>query len=61
MRIEIEFDTDNAAFVESGDAFAEPARLVRGVSERLAEGFTSGELRDYNGNRVGTWAITSTV
>jgi hypothetical protein len=53
MTITIKLNTDNAAFSDSKDA--EVQRILR---VWLAEGATSGKLRDYNGNTVGTVTIT---
>jgi hypothetical protein len=33
----------------------ETTRLLREVADRLEEGWTEGQLRDLNGNRVGQW------
>lgn len=51
-------ETTNAAFTEDGDACGELSRLLRGVSERVEEGVTSGLIRDTNGNRVGSFETT---
>lgn len=53
MKIMIEFDTDNAAFENDRDT--ECARILRLVADRIANGETSGRLRDINGNDIGTW------
>lgn len=45
----------NAAFEE--DPGAELARILREAAERLEQGETAGNLRDFNGNAVGSFAI----
>lgn len=59
----IEFRTDNAAFREEdedgGDrlCFDEVATVVRGIADKIADGFTSGPVMDTNGNCVGDWSL----
>lgn len=56
MRIEIEFDTDGAAFERS--PCGEPARIIHSVAYQVHAGESEGRLSDADGNDVGTWAIT---
>lgn len=50
----LEFATDNAAFEVP---FAEIARILRDVAERIERGAVSAPVRDINGNTVGAFAI----
>lgn len=49
------FKIDNDAFVDGRDA--EIARILRDVADRLDEGQSGGNVRDYNGNTVGDFGI----
>lgn len=51
----LSIDTDNAAFGD--DASHEVSRLLDEASEQMKNGFTSGYLRDVNGNSVGHWSL----
>ena len=53
----IEFATDNAAFDDHPQY--EVARILRMAADRVADGNTSGQVRDGNGNTVGTWEFTA--
>ena len=63
MTISIEIQTDNSAFSDSnGDEneqakLAEVARILRIVTSQIESGDDHGTCRDYNGNKVGNWAI----
>lgn len=67
MKITVEVEMNNAAFSESeggqGASGSEVARILHGLAERVDESDLadrdSGFLMDYNGNRVGSWAVTS--
>lgn len=48
-------ETDNDAFVVGGAG--ELARILSTVAQRVADGETSGSVRDACGNTVGTWAV----
>lgn len=49
-------DTGNAAF-DGDNLHAEIARILRTVADVVAHGQTSGVVRDYNGNSVGSWSL----
>lgn len=49
----VRFDTDNAAFEESGEL--EVAEILIAIGERVRYGDTSGFVMDVNGNTVGRW------
>lgn len=49
-------DCDNAAFEE--EPASELARCLRAVADAVADGDTSGSVRDINGNTVGSWAVS---
>lgn len=55
MKIEININTDNAAFQEEKDQEVE--RLLLEAVNKITDGFGHGYLRDYNGNRVGEFNI----
>ena len=51
-------NTDNAAFGEDDQSRAmEIARILVEVSAEIRNGEECGTLRDYNGNKVGTWTL----
>lgn len=52
----IEIDSENAAFSE-GEAAYEISRLIRETADKVEEGYTSGFLTDYNGQRAGHWSL----
>lgn len=43
-------------YAPTGDAVAD---LLTGAAQNLRDGFTSGYLRDANGNTVGAWHLTT--
>ena len=51
MKISIEFDTDNAAFIDNPD---EAGRILRQLASEVSEN-GSGLIRDHNGNGIGSW------
>lgn len=53
---QLTIQTDNAAFGQHNDAH-EIARILRAVADRLEQGDTGGNARDYNGNSVGEWFL----
>ncbi len=68
MKLIIEIDTDNAAFTAPNNGHmdnimargAECARILRVLSDEegfLNNGYLSGQLRDLNGNMVGTYSF----
>lgn len=48
----LKFDTDNAAFEDTGLAH-ESARILRDVADRIENGAAIGTVRDVNGNTIG--------
>lgn len=62
MNIEVSFnlsiESANAAIVEE-PALA-IADILSDVKRTLSDGYTSGMVTDYNGNRVGTWKLDTT-
>jgi len=50
--IHVEFETENAAFVD-GNRDEETARILRDCADEVAAGRYSGPLHDLNGNTVG--------
>lgn len=53
MALQIEFDTDNAAFAD-GAAY-EIRRRLREIADKIELGLTYGVIFDGNGNRIGAW------
>ena len=53
--MEIQFDTDNAAFADCGEY--EAAQILESIARRLRDGERSGLIRDTNGNSIGEWSI----
>ena len=49
----VQFDTDNAAFVDDPD---EVRRILRALAAECRRG--SGPIRNINGKRVGSWEWT---
>lgn len=59
MTITIKINTENAAF-EGPNKDTEIARLMQKIADRFSEGgsdYAKGNLRDYNGNTVGTVTV----
>ena len=52
--LKIEFETDNAAF-EDNDIYLETVEILERITRRIANGETSGNVRDTNGNRIGIY------
>lgn len=65
MKLHLTMTVDNAAFFdeENGRDGSEVARILRRVANDVdATSLTGGErgrLRDYNGNDVGEWRLTT--
>lgn len=57
MAFSLTLDTDNAAF-EDGLTGHEVARILRSAADRLEQGEDSGQLRDVNGNTVGSYLLS---
>jgi hypothetical protein len=55
MRLKVEIDTDNAAFVDVIEERDELKRIMDRVADRAACGETGGKCLDINGNTVGRW------
>ena len=56
MKLSIEFDTDNDAFISGGDnPTDEIAWILSNVLEQLKRGKREALIRDSNGNAVGNW------
>ena len=55
QKIEIEIDTDNAAFEDDPN---EVCRILRTAVELVIDGYKAGYLSDANGNTVGTLSVT---
>ena len=51
MAVNIQFETDNAAFEDP----AEASRILHEIAESIAGGSTGGGIRDINGNRIGAY------
>lgn len=57
MGVNVEFDTNGAAF--DAECFAmEVARILRRVADRVERGEDGGTCVDINGNSVGAWEAT---
>lgn len=54
MRVNINFHTDNDAF-QASDNYAEVERVLSELALTVAQ-HSSGNIRDINGNTVGTWS-----
>jgi hypothetical protein len=55
MNLTLKMDMDNAAFEDT--PASEAARILRDVAALMEFGEESGNLRDVNGNKVGTWRV----
>jgi hypothetical protein len=53
--VKIEFSTDNAAFED--DFGGEVERILCWIAEQVKYDRTGGNIRDLNGNTVGSWAL----
>ena len=51
MSLQIDFETDNAAFIDHPD---EAGRILRQLASEVSEN-SSGIIRDHNGNTIGSW------
>lgn len=51
MLFQIEIETDNSAFEDSGEL----GRLLRKMADQVDEGRTTGPVIDINGNQVGSY------
>ena len=52
MSLQIDFETDNAAFIDHPD---EAGRILRQLASEVSEN-SSGIVRDHNGNTIGRWS-----
>ena len=62
MKLKIEITMDNAAFEDGEGNGAESARILERLAKEIND-YTlhpgpGGDLRDINGNKVGTWKVT---
>lgn len=64
MKLVLEMHLDNAAYREYAEYPNEGelettvvANDLRNVAEKIELGYKSGNIIDYNGNKVGTWRI----
>ena len=55
MKFELSFNMDNAAFDEYPEK--EVDRILMVISRCVTIGYTYGNIRDFNGNTIGTWNI----
>jgi len=57
MKLKLEIKMDNAAFdEEGGDGWHyEAARILRDAADKIENGESEGNLRDFNGNLVGSF------
>lgn len=55
--LKLKIATDNAAFED--DPGDECAKILRAVASKLEDGHRGGVIFDTNGNRVGTWTLTT--
>lgn len=53
MKFTMTVDMSNAAFADPGEL----TRIIREVARRPEEGERYGDLKDINGNIVGTWKV----
>ena len=53
--MKIQFDTDNAAFDEYGDA--EVRRILEEIADKVERGYGYGAILDINGNHIGSWKM----
>jgi hypothetical protein len=57
MHIDIHIEMDNAAFDEEEADGLELDRCLGRIAARYRDGYRAGEVRDTNGNTVGTWGV----
>jgi hypothetical protein len=55
----MQFNCDNAAFYDQDEDFdvASVAHILGEVRHKVASGEVGGNIRDINGNRVGSWEL----
>lgn len=53
MAFELHFETDNAVFEDKD--LAEITRILRLVTQAVADGQQTGAIADINGNRIGSF------
>ena len=55
----MQFNCDNAAFYDQDEDFdsSEVVRILTDVRRKVASGEVTGNIRDINGNRVGSWEL----
>jgi hypothetical protein len=59
MKLSINITLDNAAYYTQDDSLNanEIYRNLQDIARRIESGLRSGNVRDYNGNTIGHWAI----
>jgi len=55
MTLQLEFETDNAAFDEGMEY--EVSRILRAIGDCISEGKKAGNVYDVNGNNIGYYAL----
>jgi len=53
VTLKVEFETDNAAFEDPGEA----ARILHKIADAIEAGSTLGAIHDINGNRIGSYSF----
>lgn len=59
MKLTVVIDSDNDS-LRGGSGPSEAARLLRVAADRVQRGVTVDDLRDFNGNRVGSFTLSPT-
>ena len=59
MEFNLKVDMNNAAFDEDRFSCDELVRILRVVADKVSDGCKSTDLRDINGNLVGTFDISA--
>lgn len=57
MKFKCEIDMNNAAFEDNPSV--ELSRILRSIAVEVECDYTSGNILDFNGNKVGKFSITS--
>lgn len=57
-KFSLRFEMQNAAFTDpEGDYATEAARIIHSVARQVSEYRTGGNVRDVNGNKIGSWKL----
>ncbi len=59
MKLRLTIEAASAAFDDGAEL--EMARILRQAAKRIEDGALDGRLSDYNGNRVGEFAIEGSL